>query len=213
MRIERLTPTPQLESHKLPPSSTVVCPLDKNRRSHTKTVGSQPEMSMSSVKGYTTIAQNKWSSSSSSSSSKKGEPTMARKQRKKGTTVFLKSTPHKKTLEEEINVRKEKEERKSLKNKRKKDQGTGRTEVTNQPRNIKTEKEKISTEKRKRMIEVMKTSLKSSEDDCPCVFCGELNKASMDGEGCSRCYVCHKWAYDACARIEEDDDDNFQCDF
>ncbi|KAJ8881262.1 hypothetical protein PR048_017738 [Dryococelus australis] len=212
MRIERLTHTPQSESHKLPPSSTVAWPLDKNHRAHTKTVGPQPEMSMSSVKSYTIIAQNNWSSSSSISS-KKGESTMARNQRKKGANVVLTSTLYKKTLEEEINARK-KEEKKSLKNKRKKEQGTSGTEVTNQPRNIKTEKEKISTEKRKRMIEVTKISLKSSEDDdYPCTFCGELYKASMDRKGWSRCYVCHKWAHDACAGIEEDDYDNFQCDF
>ncbi|KAJ8898321.1 hypothetical protein PR048_003681 [Dryococelus australis] len=80
------------------------------------------------------------------------------------------------------------------------------------PRKIKTEKEKISTEKRKMMIEVTKTSLKSCEDDdCPCLIGGELYKPSLDGEGWSRCYVCYKWAHDACAGIEEDDDDNFQC--
>ncbi|KAJ8879299.1 hypothetical protein PR048_019907 [Dryococelus australis] len=50
MRMERLTHTPQPESHKLPPSSTAACPLDKNHRVHTKTVGPQSEISMSSVK-------------------------------------------------------------------------------------------------------------------------------------------------------------------
>ncbi|KAJ8898320.1 hypothetical protein PR048_003680 [Dryococelus australis] len=49
-RMEILTHTPQPESHKLPPSSTVACPLDKNHRAHTKTSGPQPEMSMSPVK-------------------------------------------------------------------------------------------------------------------------------------------------------------------
>ncbi|KAJ8869867.1 hypothetical protein PR048_028876 [Dryococelus australis] len=60
------------------------------------------------------------------------------------------------------------------------------------------------------MIEVTKTFLKLSEDDdCPCLFCGELYKASMDGEGWIRCFVCHKWTHDACAGIEEENDDNF----
>ncbi|KAJ8868587.1 hypothetical protein PR048_030125 [Dryococelus australis] len=143
MRMERLTHTPQPESHKLPPSSTVACPLNKNHKAHTKTVGPQPEMSMSSVNPENIRLLPKINGPrAAASAAKRAEPTMARKQRKKGPT------------------------------------------------------------KRKRMIKVTKTSLKSSEnDDCPCLFCGELYKASMDGEGWSRCYVCHKWAHDVCAGI------------
>ncbi|KAJ8869957.1 hypothetical protein PR048_028968 [Dryococelus australis] len=259
--MERLTHTPQPKSHKLPPSSTVACPLDKNHRAHTKTVGPQPEMSVPSVKlglpatlhstssaaaPYTFNSlsldpqpetssielpmQKKMSPPPKSSlpvdncsthgSSKVGGTFLCspedirplpkitgpraaasaakKKKRRESKERKEQLTPHKKTLEEGINARKEKEENKSLTHKRKKDQGTGRIDVTNQPRNIKTEKEKISTEKRKRMVEVTETSLKSSEnDDCPYLFCGELYKASMDGEGWSRCYVCHKWAHDA----------------
>ncbi|KAJ8886576.1 hypothetical protein PR048_012788 [Dryococelus australis] len=115
LRMERLTHTPQPEPHKLPPSLTVLSPLDKNHRTHTKTVGPQPEMGMSSVKvGGTSscspedirIFPKIISPPAAALSAKKGEPTMVRKQRKTATTVVLTSTPHKETLEEEINARK-----------------------------------------------------------------------------------------------------------
>ncbi|KAJ8883691.1 hypothetical protein PR048_015545 [Dryococelus australis] len=140
MRMERFTHTPHPESHTLPPTLTVAWPLDKNYRAHTKTVGSQPEMSISSSetasielpmqkKDVTTPKSSLPVDNSSmheisrvsgtfscnpeeiqplpkitspraaKSAAKKGQPTMARKQREKGTTVVLTSTPYKKTLE------------------------------------------------------------------------------------------------------------------
>ncbi|KAJ8879546.1 hypothetical protein PR048_020154 [Dryococelus australis] len=195
MRMERLTHTPQPEAHKLTPYSTVACPLDKNHRAHTKTVGPQPEKRMSYVKlGF---PSNLPSTSTAATHFTFNSPSLDLQPETAPIELPMQkkmSPPPKSSLPVHNCI--------------------GGTEVTNQPRNIKTEKEEIITEKRKRMIEVTKTSLNSSEDgDCACLSCGELYKASMAGEGWSRCYVCNEFAHDACVGIEEDDDDNFQCDF
>ncbi|KAJ8883824.1 hypothetical protein PR048_015679 [Dryococelus australis] len=259
MRMERLTHTPESESHKLPPSSTVVCSLDKNHRAHTKTVGPQPLMAMSFVKlglpatlHYTSTAATPYTFNSPSLDIQPetasietpmqksmspppksllpvddfsthgnsrvggtlscspydiqpltkitGPRAAASEAKKRGTHHGEKAKKEwntcsfdKHTIQEDTRRINQCSKRKKKKRKKEERPKHRRTEVTNQPINIKTEKENIITEKSKRMIEVTKTSLKSSEDDdCPCLFCGELYKASMDGEGWSRCYVCHK---------------------
>ena len=50
----------------------------------------------------------------------------------------------------------------------------------------------------------------SSGDDTPCLYCNELYQDRC-GHGWAMCIKCKRWAHEACAGIEDDDDD-FTCE-
>ncbi|KAF5291869.1 hypothetical protein FQA39_LY14206 [Lamprigera yunnana] len=51
-----------------------------------------------------------------------------------------------------------------------------------------------------------------SDVDVECLFCGNNYGNDHHGEGWIMCGKCGKWAYDACARVESDDDVVFLCE-
>ena len=60
------------------------------------------------------------------------------------------------------------------------------------------------------VLDPPQTSTKE-EEDAPCLYCHERYGESRAGDGWVMCTKCKKWAHEACAGIEEDDD--FTCEF
>lgn len=52
----------------------------------------------------------------------------------------------------------------------------------------------------------------SDESDTDCLYCYELYSCSKDREGWIRCSGCSRWAHEACAGCEEEDD-RFVCEY
>ena len=50
-----------------------------------------------------------------------------------------------------------------------------------------------------------------SGDETPCLYCDEPYGESRAGDGWVMCIKCKKWAHEACAGVEEDDED-FVCE-
>ena len=77
-----------------------------------------------------------------------------------------------------------------------------------------TRKNKIIVPARKqlKLSEFGSNSRKSgvANENDECFYCNEPSAESIDGW--IRCNICLRWAHDACAGVEDDDDD-FTCDF
>ena len=54
----------------------------------------------------------------------------------------------------------------------------------------------------------------SENEDCICIFCNDAYSASNKGDGWVRCGAgCGDWAHDACAGLDEDDLEDYVCDY
>ncbi|KAB0805315.1 hypothetical protein PPYR_02285 [Photinus pyralis] len=117
------------------------------------------------------------------------------RQRKSVGTVLLTSTPYKNMLEEE-KLKKDEAEEKKKQNKKPK--------LAN--------KENVNPKQRtKKKEKVNEISSDSDASDAECIFCCETYTNAKDGEGWIKCSKCLRWAHDACAGVEEDED-HFTCD-
>lgn len=129
--------------------------------------------------------------------------TAKRVSRKRGKTAILTSTPYKDELEESLAARKVSVEKKEKVKKN--------ALFTSQKASI---KKKVG-KKIKRMKKNNQESDSSSEDsdeDAECLYCREFWSKSVDGW--IACSVCRKWAHNACAGLESDDDDTaLICEF
>lgn len=133
----------------------------------------------------------------------------AEKRRKRGTTVILTSTPYKNALEEEVMNKQKKEEKKLIRLQKKKEKLQPKRNKNFTP-NPKLKRKIRPTARTKSNLN---DSSESEDDgnDADCLVCGEKYSDSASGEGWIMCYKCHKWAHDACAGVEEEDD-CFKCD-
>lgn len=126
--------------------------------------------------------------------------------RKRGKTAILTSTPYKNELEETINQRNLKEQKKNLVKRK-----IGGVEKST---GIKAKKKKsVQTKKSRSQKELNESSDTSEDDDTPCLYCNDLYSNSTSREGWIRCRLCFKWAHNACAGIDSEDDDiEFECE-
>lgn len=127
--------------------------------------------------------------------------TKERKLRRRGKTAILTASPYKNDLINEINKR------------QKVNKTTDKKETDNKkaqkqkPEKKKAEKKNI-TKRRKKESDT--DSSGDEENDCPCIYCGYLYSEST--EGWVICSVCHGWAHNSCAGVDEDDEDAHICE-
>lgn len=122
------------------------------------------------------------------------QQTIKRANRKRGKTAILTSTPYKEELEEAAAKKVPKKKKEGVK------------------RNIANESQISSIAKKKRnpskKLSINKVDSDSSSDensDVECLYCNEYWSKSV--EGWIACSACHKWAHNACAGIDSDDDE------
>lgn len=125
--------------------------------------------------------------------------------RKTGKTAIITSSPYKNELEADLNRKEQADRMKKRKMENKEQKQIG---VTKQA----TKKSKRSRcSKNTPENDNVSTSSSSEEDgDTECMVCGEKYTASSN-EGWIQCSSCYSWAHDACAGVDEDDD-NYICD-
>ncbi|XP_046397042.1 uncharacterized protein LOC124163957 [Ischnura elegans] len=123
--------------------------------------------------------------------------------RKKGSAAVLTSSPYKTELEA---AKAEKEYKERLKN--------IKLEKKEEKKKLANKKKKPVKEKRKPKVANRALFLNESdsdESDVDCLYCQDLYSKSKQNEGWIRCSGCHKWAHEACAGCEEEDNE-FICD-
>lgn len=142
--------------------------------------------------------------------------------RKKGTAAVLTSSPYKLELEKAKMEKEEKEQEKEM-----------RRVARAQKKKEKEEKGETTKRKRKTTNTVSKAGKKyqkgkcgvqvtrqlqfdeqsdGDESDTDCLYCHELYSCSKDREGWIKCSGCRRWAHEACAGCEEEDD-CFECEY
>jgi DDE superfamily endonuclease/helix-turn-helix, Psq domain len=119
-------------------------------------------------------------------------------QRKRGKSVILTSTPYKDELENSL----------KMKSPAQMNLKKIRSNTKIQSLNEKQPK-KVLKGKGKENMPVQSSD--SEEDDTECFYCNKKYSTDIHGEGWIRCCSCKKWAHDACAGAD-DDDDIFICD-
>ncbi|XP_046660673.1 uncharacterized protein LOC124358492 [Homalodisca vitripennis] len=141
--------------------------------------------------------------------------------RKKGTAAVLTSSPYKLELEqakkEKEEKEREKEMRRTLKAQKKREkEEKGKVSSKRKSTVAVSSKSEQGNKKRKCGVKV-KRQLQFEENsdsdvsDADCLYCSELYSCSKDCEGWVRCSECHRWAHEACAGCEEEDD-GFLCE-
>lgn len=129
--------------------------------------------------------------------------TQERKTRKRGKTAILTASPYKNDLITDIN-------------KRQKVNKTTDKKKPDTKKNDKKKPEKKNSEKRNKNKRRKKcdtnsdSSSEDSENDCPCIYCGYLYSQST--EGWVICSVCHGWAHNSCAGVNDDDEEAHVCE-
>lgn len=139
---------------------------------------------------------------------------LKRRSRKRGKTAVLTESPYKNELQEEINIKKEKETAKQERAKRKLEQSlSSKTKLKGKKNNTKLQKTSTSQSNKKeqnkgeniRSNERKRSRSSSSEEDsdAECLYCGYLYSQST--EGWVQCWKCKKWAHCTCAGEEDED--------
>lgn len=123
--------------------------------------------------------------------------------RKKGSAAVLTSSPYKAELEAAKAEKEIKETVKKIKQEKKEE----KKKLANKKKKPVKEKRKPKVANRALFVE----SSDSDESDVDCLYCQDLYSKSKQSEGWIRCSGCHKWAHEACAGCEEEDND-FNCD-
>jgi len=120
------------------------------------------------------------------------------KNRRRGKTAILTSSPYKKELED-------------LKDKSKAKRRIISTDDTPAKKKRRNEKKKTTKKSEKRHQHDSETS--DGKDNAACMFCNELFSESKSEEGWIKCTRCNEWAHEECAGIDEEDDGIYICDF
>lgn len=126
---------------------------------------------------------------------------------KRGKAADLTSTPYKEDLETSLTDKNRKIRAERMKNKK------INKELRENHNNESSSKGKRQVSKSK-MLKHSKDESSSSESDVDveCLFCGNNYSNDRHGEGWIMCGHCTKWAHDACAGVDTDDDGEFICD-
>lgn len=139
--------------------------------------------------------------------------------RKKGTAAVLTSSPYKLELQTAKKEKEEKEKSKEVRRvaraqKKKEKEEKGKTTK----RKLNTTKavvSKVGTKYQKgkcaRQLQ-FDEQCDSDGSDTDCLYCNELYSCSKDCEGWIKCSGCSRWAHEACAGCEEEDD-RFVCEY
>ena len=80
--------------------------------------------------------------------------------------------------------------------------------LVNKNLNKKTGKNKLKRHKKEYEMEA--DSSEQEDDDSSCIYCGYL--CSESTEGWVICRVCHGWAHNSCAGVDEDDNEAHTCE-
>lgn len=125
---------------------------------------------------------------------------------KRGKASILTSTPYKEELNRSLNEKNRKMGAKKVK--------SNITSETVRGKSSKNNTKGKNKEQRKTVVK-NNTNISSSdsEGDAECLSCGDTFSKDRAGEGWIKCQKCGKWAHDACAVIDSDDDDDFTCQF
>lgn len=160
------------------------------------------------------------------------------KDKRRGRTAVLTSTPYKEELEESIIQRSKKKPKlnfgdsqnnatpkkrykrnanakiteRKMKPEKSDDSSNSKVEATgSRQQNI--TKEHKNVKRRQSKINEDASSSEDESDDAACLFCTELYTNSKSDDGWIRCQHCEGWAHEACAGVGEDEDVVFTCDF
>nr|CAH7743754.1 unnamed protein product [Callosobruchus chinensis] len=140
--------------------------------------------------------------------------TQERKTRKRGKIAVLTDSPYKNELKRELETK--------IKKKKTGEQKTEKNKPnykTNEKKCKKKEPEEKSNAKKpkknkvqmtKKEIETDTDSSQEDDDDCACIYCGYLYSQSV--EGWVMCSVCHGWAHNSCAGVDDEDDEAHTCE-
>ncbi|XP_038207735.1 uncharacterized protein C01G6.5-like [Zerene cesonia] len=123
--------------------------------------------------------------------------TQERKTRKRGKTAILTASPYKNELIRDKNKKQEVNNKKKPDNKKAKKQNPEKNKAGK--KNSKRRKKESDTD-----------SSEDNENDCPCLYCGYLYSQST--EGWVSCGVCHGWAHNSCAGVDDDDEEAHICE-
>lgn len=138
--------------------------------------------------------------------------TTERKTRKRGKTTILTASPYKNELKTDLenkikknkNIEQKTENKKLYKKTKTKIKIIKNKKKCNKPNKTKTKKSKEENETD------TDSSKEEDGDDCACIYCGYLYSQST--EGWVVCSVCHGWAHNSCAGVDEEDDDAHICE-
>ena len=135
--------------------------------------------------------------------------------RKRGSAAILTSSPYKRQLTEERENKAAKEREKEMKkNKQSANNGVRRNILATQPTVTKNKAtEKRQQRKSKITVQEESSSEDGSDNDTDCMFCRDTYLRSTGGEGWIRCSTCLEWAHEECAGVEDEECDDFTCDF
>lgn len=151
-----------------------------------------------------------------------GVPKKTRKV-KKGKAAILTSSPYKEELERSFKEQEGKKKKVSIKDinastkikslhEDSRNKKTPGIRTKNKTKSAAVENTEVTRGKRKKFMKRESSSESESEvDDVECLFCCNRFLEDKPGEGWIKCSGCCKWAHDACAGAE-DDEDTFVCD-
>ncbi|KMQ81609.1 golgin imh1 [Lasius niger] len=136
----------------------------------------------------------------------KVKPTIVKRKnnRRKGSAAVLTSSLYKSDLITATEEKKDKEKRKKIKLELRKEKDKKKKEAKTK----KVEGKKKSKVTNRALCE---DSDDSDVSDADCLFCGDYFSKSRENEGWIRCSSCLRWAHEACAGCDEEDND-FICD-
>lgn len=122
------------------------------------------------------------------------QQTVKRANRKKGKTAVLTSTPYKEELEEAAAKRVPNKKKDGVKRK-----------IGNEIETNRIAKKKRNPSKKLPINKVDSDSSSDENSDVECLYCNEYWSKSI--EGWIACSACHKWAHNACAGVDSEDDE------
>ncbi|XP_049867446.1 uncharacterized protein LOC126367763 [Pectinophora gossypiella] len=189
------------------------------RRSPEKTLAEQPSTSTFRAKDKTPERQIKINflvSPENIMAIPKEVRTQERKTRKRGKTAILTESPYKNELMKDISIKEGKNKKKTdnqVIQKRKKQMKKPGKKTAKKIKKT-TDKENLQkkrqTKRCKNETESEDSSSQEEEDDCACIYCGYLYSDST--EGWVICGVCHGWAHNSCAGVDEEDEEAHICE-
>lgn len=132
------------------------------------------------------------------------ERKMNAKDKRRGKTAVLTSTPYKEELETSIAKPPIKKPKLNLDETQKVGNNKGKNKITN----VLLTKKKEKKERKKRDS----SSEEEEDNDESCIYCTELYSKSKTDDGWVMCQDCRRWAHEACAGVENDYE-AYSCDF
>lgn len=142
--------------------------------------------------------------------------TQERKTRKRGKTAILTESPYKNELMKDISIKEGKNKKKTDNQVTEKGKKQIKKPGKKTAKKIKktTDKENLQkkrhTKRCKKETESEDSSSQEEDDDCACIYCGYLYSDST--EGWVICGVCHGWAHNSCAGVDEEDEEAHICE-